>query len=131
MRPFYLALLYILLFIFSCYNFIYVVIVSDELPLQITWSEFIQAEGSIVLIFSAHAFLVIKGNNIINILVLLIPNVLWFLLFLQNMRYHYHPFTTILSTSMIACIAMMLIANLASLFLRKRERGRVTSAANY
>jgi hypothetical protein len=126
MRPIF-APIYILLFIFSCYNFVYVVIISDEMPLQITWSEFIRAEASIVLIFSVHAFLLFKGNKIINLVVLLIPNILWFLLFLQAIRYPYHPYSTTLSTSMITGMAIILAANSVALFLSKRKAARLSS----
>lgn len=112
---------YILLFVLSCWNWLYMMAISSDIPVNITVTEFVRAAVGIAAILLFHIYLVFRGNNAVNLLNILFPNGLWISNFIGDMHYHYHSYSTILSTSMIGCMAAILIANVIALALRRRR----------
>lgn len=114
--------LYTTLFILSCWNWIYIMIISSDIPVNPSKEEFLIAEGTIIIILTIFIYLTIKGYPFYNYAILLFPNSIWILNFIEDMVHHYHKYDTILSTSMIIVIFSILLWNILLDTLQSKQK---------
>lgn len=121
-----ISILYATLFILSCWNWIYMMIICSDIPVKPLLNEFLIAESSIVIILIIFIYLTLKGNPLLNCLILFIPNSIWIMNFIQDITYHYHKYLTILSLSMIIVLIIIFLWNVSLQIFRIRQIMRKT-----
>jgi hypothetical protein len=104
--------LYVILFFLCCWTWLYAFAASSDIPVNISYEEFINIESNILVIFFLFIYLSIKGNPIINICLLFIPNFFWIFEFVNDLTYSYHIYDTIFSSSMMVVMTIMFLLNI-------------------
>jgi hypothetical protein len=108
----FISLLYAIIFILSCWNWIYSMAICSDIPVNPSKSEFLIAEGTIVIILIINIYLIFKGYPILNYLFLFIPNSIWILNFIQDFISQFHKYASILSLSMIIVLGITFLGNI-------------------
>ena len=108
-----ISILYITLFILSCWNWFYTMAICSDIPVNPSKSEFLIAESTILIILTIFIYLTIKGRPLLNYLILLIPNSIWIMNLSQDIEFHYHKYSTFLSISMIIVLSIILLGNIS------------------
>ena len=122
----FIPILYITLFILSCWNWIYTMIICGDIPVNPLKNEFLIAESTIVIILIIFIYLTLKGNPLLNCLFLFFPNSIWIMNFIQVITYHYHKYLTILSLSMTILLFIMFLWNISLQIYRVSQIMRKT-----
>lgn len=117
-----LRTLYVILFILCCWTWLFAFVASSDIPVNISYKEFIFIESNILVVFFLFIFLSIKGNPIINICLLVIPNFLWIIGFPDVITYNYHIYDTIYSSSMMTVITIMFLWNIYLVIRNQKKR---------
>lgn len=105
--------LYATLFILSSWNWIYTMAICGDIPVNPSKKEFLIAESTIIIILIIFIYLTLKGHPFLNYSILVIPNSIWIVNFIQDIMYHYHRYSTILSISMIIVLSIILLGNIS------------------
>lgn len=108
-----ISILYLTLFILSCWNWFYTRVICSDIPVNPLKSEFLIAEITILFILIIFIYLTIKGRPLLTYLILFIPNSIWIMNFTQDIEFHYHKYSTILSISMIIVLSIVLLGNIS------------------
>jgi len=104
-------ILYIILIILCSWNWIYTMIINSEIP-NFKVEEFLLAESTVFIIMLLYVYLTLKGNKILNVGLLIIPNFVWIFTFIQDITYNYHIYSTIISSSMMIVVSILFIWNI-------------------
>lgn len=111
----FIGILYVAFFILSCWNWFYTMLITSDIPVQVSRNEFIVAELNILIVFLLFIYLTKKGIAGLNIGLIIIPNFVWVINFLQDIKYNYHVYSTVLSSSMMVVLIIILVWNLIQL----------------
>lgn len=77
---------------------VYERIISSDIPVNISYNEFLELSLLLVLSLIIYTFYIRYTKlTLINILLILLPLFLWFTSMQQALRYEYHKFNTIIS----------------------------------
>ena len=117
-----ISILYVTLFILSCWNWIYTMTICSDIPVNPLKREFMIAEFTIIIILTIYIYLTIKGRPLLNYLILFIPNSIWIMNLFQDIEYHYHKYSTILSITMIAVLSIILLGNIGLQIYRLKTK---------
>ena len=117
-----IKILYISLFILSCWNWFYTMAICSDIPVNPSKSEFLIAESTILIILTLFIYLTIKGRPLLNYLILIIPNAIWIMNLSQDIEYNYHKYSTILSVSMIVILSIILLGNIGLQIYRLKTK---------
>jgi hypothetical protein len=60
--------------------------ICSDIPVNPLKSEFLVAESSIVIIMVVYIYLTLKGQPLLNYLILFIPNSIWIVNFIQDIK---------------------------------------------
>jgi len=116
--------LYATLFVLSCWNWFYTMAICGDIPVNPSKEEFLIAESTVVIILIIFIYLTFKGHPFFNYSILVIPNSIWIVNFIQDNMYHYHKYSTILSTSMIIVLSTILLGNISLQIYRLNHKDK-------
>ena len=112
MKKFLIRILYVILFILCCWNWLYTAIITSDIPMNVPFNEFIISESSILVILSIFIYLTKKGKPFINIGLLFIPNSIWTIYFVQVVLYKIPIYATIITWTMMLVMFIVLVWNI-------------------
>tara|TARA_Y100001949_G_C15927702_1_gene304176 strand:+ start:631 stop:945 length:315 start_codon:yes stop_codon:yes gene_type:complete len=95
--------------------------ISSDIPVNVSFEEFLIAELTIAILSLFMIYLTIKGNPWINILVLIIPNSIWIFNLTNDLKYNTHPYDTIISITMISVLSTIFLWNTLKVILILRS----------
>ena len=120
-QKFLVKMLYIILFILSCWNWLHEAVICSDIPVKISFNEFIIGELSILATLLIFIYLTLKGHSVLNIGLLFFPNSIWILTFTQDVISNYHIYSTVLSSSMMIVMFIVFVWNIYLIYKEIKE----------